>query len=176
MNKKRLEKLAEFLLTIPKEKFKMSSFMREDYDRTGNCEPYKKVGSAKTKTAKTKTDGSLGRVDKWNIFEPVKCQTAGCALGWAATIPSFKRAGLVLGDNCENTTSLDVLLLSKDRKKIEAIDFEAAEKFFDIPMQDAYYFFDPGKYDKERDRFHQILPRHVSKRIKKYIKENGRVT
>jgi hypothetical protein len=28
--------------------------------------------------------------------EPVHCQTAGCACGWAATIPAFKRAGFRL--------------------------------------------------------------------------------
>lgn len=64
------------------------------------------------------------------------CGTSACAMGLAATIPEFKRAGLHLeGGWCPDVCYKD----SGD-------GFEAAEKFFGLSMDDAAELFSPSGY------------------------------
>lgn len=66
----RLNRLADFLTTVPKEAFKMEHWA-------------------------TGLDDSC-RLDK---KKAVKCGTAACAFGWATAIPAFRKAGLRLTGN-----------------------------------------------------------------------------
>lgn len=65
MNKERLLKLADYLETVPPEKFDMGTWI------TGEEIP--------------------GKSDEGNLLE---CGSAGCALGWATMVPEFREAGL----------------------------------------------------------------------------------
>lgn len=72
-------------------------------------------------------------------FEEVKleaCGTAGCAIGWATTIPSIREAGLRL-----EWDGYSVFPAYKDTGY-----FVACADFFGITYEDAEYLFDPAEY------------------------------
>lgn len=84
-----------------------------------------------------------------------KCGTVACALGWAATVPSFARAGL----------KLKVDYIGPDGHISGGVEFgkargtEAAENFFEIDAYQAEYLFalvpanTPKQWAKACERF-----------------------
>jgi hypothetical protein len=62
------------------------------------------------------------------------CGTSACALGWAATIPSFKKAGLCL------VAGYGVDLMSKGLR-LESYSEDAGCKFFDLNPYEANDLF-----------------------------------
>lgn len=61
-----------------------------------------------------------------------QCNTAGCAIGWMATMPEFIEAGL----------ELDL----GEPRFMDYTGFKAAAIFFGITQSDAYQIFDPANY------------------------------
>jgi hypothetical protein len=140
--KKRLLTLAKFLRTVPKKRFKMWTWATGDF-----C-------------------------GKKNEPKHNECGTAACAMGWACTIPSFRRAGLKLID-------ADWSIADNKPQRIptyeDKIEFEAAEEFFGLPANGrirgryvASYLF--GGHNKNS-------PIQAANRIENYIKleEKGRI-
>jgi len=183
MNKERLQVLADFLLTLPvgKGKFHLREWMngyskfshlaqefreRLDNDRSahGELDPFTRTGEL---VVVRDAYGGLGTVP---VIEPAECRTAGCAFGWATTIPAFKEAGLktvlyrsdLTEEPSFNNPNTPVPYFE------EQIAFNAAEKFFDISGGESQHLFDPSYY-----YIHQRAdPRFVAARIKELIKDH----
>ena len=90
------------------------------------------------------------------------CGTAGCAMGWACSIPSFKRAGLKL--KSMNYFDIDdVEIYDIEFKDLGC--FEAASEFFTISKEEADYLFDPDSYPHTC----KLTPKIVARRIENFI-------
>jgi len=156
MNRKRLEKLADFLETNPllqkKGKFDLNTWM-SSYDMMRDS-MYQKLAK--------KTE-NLPAFDK--NCNPIECRTVGCAMGWATTIPSFRKAGLKL--QLDNDGIAEICLKTKDGYFTE---MRAAEVFFDFDQFDHYripeLLFLPHYYLEKKRR----NPKAVAKRIRELLK------
>jgi hypothetical protein len=93
------------------------------------------------------------------VLEPKFCQTHGCIMGWATTIPEFKKEGLHLS-TC-NPYSV-IVTISFEGKE----DFFAAASFFNITVRDAEYLFSPESYDTDEE-LHD--PKYAIARIKEVL-------
>jgi hypothetical protein len=140
--KKRLLTLAKFLRTVPKKRFNMGFWAAGKF---------------------------CGKV---NEPEHNQCGTAACAMGWACTIPEFRRAGLKLIDSrFDDGYSIPVYK--------EHAEFDAARKFFGlpefgvVPRTDGTYV---SSYLFGGDNVNS--PIAAAKRIERYIKleEAGKIT
>lgn len=76
------------------------------------------------------------------------CGTSACAMGWAATIPSFKKAGLVV-----------------EAVKSSAKPFDRGMKFFDLSAYHFLELFGSDNNDK--------TPKTWAKRCRAFIKANS---
>ncbi len=90
------------------------------------------------------------------------CNTVACALGWAASIPEFRRAGLVIKD--KTPTILDA------KGHVQAEGFRAGSIFFDLAYDLAQEIFSEDGYPEFVDSGETITPKVVSKRIHQEIK------
>lgn len=66
------------------------------------------------------------------------CGSAACAIGWASTIPSFRRDGFRLRD----MTGEMVMPIYGDAR-----NWAAVERFFDVDVETANYMFSPNSDD-----------------------------
>jgi hypothetical protein len=91
---------------------------------------------------------------------PVNCNTAACAWGLAAISGAFKRQGV----GYHIYPSSGVLVPTyKDKTEIHA-----AEDFFKISEEEAWFLFDPDEYP-ERKRTGAAGERFVAKRIRDFV-------
>ena len=80
--------------------------------------------------------------------EPNVCGTTACGLGWAGSMPAFRKRGLRLEFNKEDYgdediyVSGDVVLLDKDGNSLYGE--EAGAEFFGLEESEAYHLFIPG--------------------------------
>lgn len=136
---RRLTKLVNFMASLPRsanQHFDMSSWfvvMEHEPDEHG----------LHTGRAVTSRDLSL-------------CGTSACALGWAATMPSFKRAGL----------SMDSVMATPNFKG-RHYGLEAAKAFFDIDLLQAHNLF----AGVNKDRTPKQWARRARKLIRRWKKE-----
>jgi hypothetical protein len=139
--KKRLLTLAKFLRTVPKKRFNMGYWAAGKF---------------------------CGKV---NEAKHNQCGTAACAMGWACTIPAFRRAGLKLKESLYD----DDFAMPVYKGKTE---FDAAIKFFGLQEY--------GVVPRTGGRFvasflfggHNVnSPSRAAKRIERYIKleEAGKI-
>ena len=141
MHVKRLEILADFLETNPtvlaRGKFNLHKWM-DARDGDG--------------------DLSAFHVDqKYGDTQPNECSTVGCGLGWATTIPAFRRAGL---RNCRAPRYYD--------KKSGALfyGYAAGRHFFQLNYPDTeYILFNPQRYPTSQRR----NPKYLATRIREMI-------
>ena len=127
--KRRLGQLIEFMSKVPKEygaHFHMKSWVMHN----GNWANV--IGNHGIKKA--------ADVDQEKLIE---CGMSACALGWGATIPSFKRAGLKLRVKKDGWSPGVLEPVYKG-----AADMDAAEKFFDIDEELAVRLFGPDNDDR----------------------------
>src|SRR6266850_3102712 len=75
----------------------------------------------------------------WKGAQDLSCGTKGCALGWAATMPEFRRLGLHLAKG----TGFPTLAQRDD-------PWLAAERLFGIERYEAYELFSPS-FDFAKD-------------------------
>lgn len=116
--KRRLTKLADFMDALPKKAakhFAMLTWVNHD----GAHEHFER--------------GSV--LDQDDLMT---CGTTACALGWATTIPAFKKAGLGMKWN-GSTFSNEVFLKEKRAKCYDV--FAIATEFFGIEHHQALYLF-----------------------------------
>ena len=98
------------------------------------------------------------------------CKATGCALGWATTIPQFRRLGLY-AEVDKFYTDLTVIL--KDGEGTLE-DFAAAEKLFGISYDESYGLFHPSMSVRVngkslRSPSHHATPKKVAAHIRKFI-------
>src|SRR5260221_3731316 len=112
---RRLRKLADYMDSLPREAaehFDMKSWLAN-------------IGKD--------SEHGLRSTQQVGIRELSYCGTTACALGWACTIPSFKRAGVRLMHNRRAVVGMV-------RFK-RMVDVKAAENFFDIPPGHGMHLF-----------------------------------
>lgn len=130
MNEKRLLKLAAVLKTVPSKHFDMMACWVAGED----------IESAQSFGAK-------------GLGTPKTCGTTACAMGWACTVPEFKRAGLKMQGFEPHFKN--------------ACGFTAAEKFFDISENDAAFLF--GAENEG------ITPKQEAARIIKFVETRKKI-
>ena len=120
MKKRRLLKLADFLDTVPRNKFDIGRW-------------FSPVG-----------EGAVFPVGEIPVVGA--CNTTACAAGWATTIPTFKRAGLHLEPSerygVDGETGLVVMIPAYGDLRTQL----ALEAFFGLPGRLAEFIFMPIGY------------------------------
>lgn len=96
----------------------------------------------------------------WRGAKDLSCGTSACALGWATTIPHFRRLGLRLVPS--NIADRVARVTFNDR-----YNFDAACELFDISRDTAELLFSPSGY------LGPAGPVRVAKRIRKLVKEGA---
>lgn len=75
----------------------------------------------------------------WQGKSDLSCGTSACAMGWAATIPSFQALGLSLMAMPGNRQYGQIVYKN-------TVHFQAAAKFMDLGAEDALHFFSSESY------------------------------
>lgn len=131
MNAKHLLKLAEFLETVPRNRFKFDAITW-----------------------------------KWKGKQDLSCGAKACAMGWAATMPYFRKMGLRLEKfvTGENELVGEVVV-----DKAHAGDYlESACYLFDISYGEANFLFTPSPWDSSRLPG-TATPKQVAKSIRDFV-------
>lgn len=93
--------------------------------------------------------------------DEASCETAGCACGWATTMPAAKKEGLMLVSYFDYTGQTKYQLY---HRKSAYSGFNAAAQFFRISGSDAEYLFSPeGDAEKDTD------PVRIADRLDVYL-------
>ena len=132
-HKNRLLKLAAFLDNVPPERFDLSFW----YGRF--------------------LDGG-SHVNDYEYFKN-NCGTAACAIGWACTIPSFRKAGLRINPNSDYGENYYTPVYKSYR------EFTAVNEFFGLEIQDSQHLFFDSSYP---ERF-RTSPKTVADRIREFV-------
>jgi hypothetical protein len=101
--------------------------------------------------------------DSWEGAKDLSCGTTACALGWAATIPILRRAGLELRQSRAGNGY--VALRGKRVSEHNDPSFLAAMHVFDICEDDVHYLFTP--YGSRL--LPTVGPKAVAKHIRRYV-------
>lgn len=164
ITKKRLLALATFLAKVPDHKFDL-----ESWGSTDNLDD-------ESLQALNLDDGVSFADCAANV-----CGTTACALGWAASMPKNRKAGLDLIAVTDGMFGpVDVYWKIRYRKRVRRSgkrdkyitygNFEAGVKFFHLGgYQEACYFFDPDWYPEDASR-----AKDVAERIRDYVKTEGK--
>src|SRR3954470_2535007 len=70
----------------------------------------------------------------WGGKQDLSCGTTACAMGWACTIPSFRKEGLKLASGTARRLGIGPIFLGRN-------NFNAAAAFFEISVPDATFLF-----------------------------------
>ncbi len=133
-HKKRLLKLADFLYTLPRNRFDFSTWVGDDWDGKAN----------------------------------LACGTTACALGWATTMPEFRRLGLMLkhDDWCSYVSMVDDV-----RDDIVSGPELAAARVFGLDADEYRYLFTPRDYaDNPRGLPNTATAKMVARRIREFVR------
>lgn len=166
MHVKRLELLAAKLESIPKHKFNLETWMAASNSGTIRfnlkaLETWDGKGAFQTIRRDVSRAGDPYNATR-NIVKPRECQTVGCAMGWATTMPEFRKLGLRL--MAEHRDDRAVACIVK-KGVITASHFNAAKEIFDFPHRIAEVLFDPSEYEHDQ----RDDPKYVIARIKDLI-------
>ena len=170
MNRERLIILRDFLRSFPlemieKKKFNLDHWMCSYqtanianpgmYNGMESVDPFSFIGEA------YKTGVNTYK----KVVEPNHCQTVGCAMGWATTIPEFKAAGLRLIQN-DNSGQGDAILQYRNPENgFTYMTISAISEFFSIQHGNAKVLFVPLYYEFEET----MNPLAVADRIDKLL-------
>lgn len=148
----RLLKLADHLEQLPRSAIRMDSWVSEH--TTGN--QYVQLTPEIRKQLEEVSDGHLALPA--SIDKVRGCGFAACAVGWAGTIKSFKRAGFKVETGNYSSGTFDP---SYDGSG----GFTAVQEFFAVTESQAEYMFGPTAYgESARPR-----PSTVANRIRKTV-------
>ncbi len=107
--------------------------------------------------------------DDWGGKQDLSCGTTACAMGWACTIPSFRKAGLKLKNSLLDGTSLRTAYYTSNVPYFNGFEgFDAAALFFDIDLRDARYLFGEPNHTPFKDTS-EVTPKQVAKLIRKFV-------
>lgn len=104
----------------------------------------------------------------------IDCGTTACAVGWACTIPSFRKAGLRLESNYSmGPKGIGPYPVPHFKNEYGIL---AAANFFGLSLREASLLFIPGSYHwhKDRDKNGNVKITEVVKRINNLIKEKAK--
>ena len=170
MNRERLTMLADYLNGV--KEFKGRAPPSNKFDLELWQAPYKHFkkefdlkGTPKKKPFKLKTI-KIGE-EKYRMSQPNECQTAGCAIGWAATIPEFIAQGFFLAENSSRTKSNPFPCYVPPNKCHSILfEFDAIVGFFAITQEESSKLFLERYYKPNQRR----QPSIVANRIKSFLK------
>jgi len=189
MKKDLLLLLAQKLETIPEKKFGIEQWMNSyDYFERNTRAYQGVIDAAKTKIyvppfEYIRKAHIAGYDSNWWVVVPTHCQTAGCAMGWAATMEEFKKHGLNLIAQRDAGTQAHIAILDSD-DIIQAKDFGAAKSLFELSLVEVGYLFASDAYlfpdfEAYKNRFEfetqfagatgDPTPKQVADRIRKMI-------
>lgn len=98
--------------------------------------------------------------DDWKGAQDLSCGTTACALGWATTMPEFRRLGLRLFKSSYSNTGY----VGMDGEAEDTIDPSgAAEQIFGLDSTAVGYLFAPGRGES------RATPKRVAKKIEKFV-------
>lgn len=99
--------------------------------------------------------------DNWKGAQDLSCGTTACALGWAATMPTFRRLGLYL-----NVYGTPELPGARGREWWESPAIVAASRLFSITTNQAGMLFAPDEDEED------ATPKYVARKIERFVKEH----
>lgn len=109
--------------------------------------------------------------DDWQGKQNLSCGTTACALGWAATMPFFRKLGLRL----EYANRYGASVVVKNRP-FNGSSLESAEFVFGITREQARYLFIPDEIVSFTDVVSpsvyasaKEVARHIRRFVKKYL-------
>lgn len=155
----RLLKLAGFLETLPRGAIRMDNWL-SDMKLQGDY-----MTTLEHLNGLVAPDANYGVALKAATVEDVRgCGFAACAVGWACTIPSFRRAGLkMVSEDGVAAADIDEVKMVPSYDGIEG--FDAVMEFFGIEYDVAQYLFGNEAFgDSARPR-----PSTVANRIRKVV-------
>lgn len=140
----RLMALAEYLRTIPTERFYYGTWVGKD----------------------------------WQEKQDLSCGTTACALGWAATMPKFRRLGMrLVVSGYRDGSPVGVVALADPDAMNEYESDEpiqnsmlAARHVFGLSQAEADYIFAPCMGEEDAS------PKQVARKIRKFVETNRRFT
>lgn len=91
--------------------------------------------------------------------DPRECGTAGCAIGWATTLPHFKKAGL----RVVRSNEIDIGVYSSRLVFGRQENWGVPPVFFDISHKESRHLFAPDYYNGNP------TPKTVAKRIRALV-------
>jgi hypothetical protein len=99
----------------------------------------------------------------WEGKQDLSCGTTACALGWAATMPSFRRLGMRLKtiESSMATTTYHGYVGLKDSNTTDSL--WVAEQVFGLSYEDASRLFTPSEDEEE------ATPKQVAKKIEQFV-------
>lgn len=154
---RRLLKLADILDTVPRSGFNMRSWISPRGNRTGEL------------TAAQAVSVAISEGIAAMSTRVVECGFAGCAIGWATSDKSFRRAGLVLSfdsGDVENGWGAAPRPSLLEDGEIVAHDYDAIGVFFGMPYWHAEAMFGPQSYALG------VRPETVANAIRRYVESD----
>lgn len=98
----------------------------------------------------------------WEGAPDLSCGTTACALGWATTIPEFRRLGLRLKRKSP-WGGFPALVASRGGPTSQAA--RAVEKIFGLDQSAFRFLFMPAPFER------RATPREVAKKIRQFVRE-----
>lgn len=111
------------------------------------------------------------------------CGTTACALGWAASMPEFRRLGLrIIPYNAQFNDSYKLIGIPlPDGNRLET--YAAAQKIFHVDHDQAQFLFRPGAaiyglgdFDRFDAPGSDATPKQVAKHIRQFVKRIRKLT
>lgn len=107
----------------------------------------------------------------WKGKKDLSCGTTACALGWATTMPTFRKLGLRMFVDRYDGDGYVGILSEEDEG-----DCYASEKIFGLGINEHLYLFTPAAdapmylADLPRSPGHRATPEQVAKHIRRFVK------
>lgn len=165
LNYKRLSTLADYLTGVGK--FEGNGVLKEKFDLVTWMTPTNKLSwrHFKIKAAPNKKPFKTKFSKKYGVTAvvPVFCQTAGCAIGWAATLPEFNKEGLFLIH--DGIFAYPTFITNVDGMQISLIEFDAVREFFGLTRDQVVMLFVYSSYSEKDGRD----PKAVARRIRSLL-------
>lgn len=109
--------------------------------------------------------------DDWKGAADLSCGTTACALGWATTIPSLRKAGLVMRRDGYPSEYKGYVSLRRTLGEPEGVSSStAAEEVFGLDYDEFEYLFIPGHFGGEFDLPDSPDEGATAKQVAKHIR------
>lgn len=164
MRKDRLERLANLLENVPLDKFNMDVWVDlPDADFSDAVlAAWSDADPDHTAFVDLDTDKALGK----NV-----CGTAACAMGWATTLPEFRKAGYVMRTIRYETSDGSIMYRNPVPVRDGMQGFSACGMdFFALDEGQLDYLFLPSSYTDDNGISEPATPKRVANRIRLLIK------